>query len=132
MRPGLDLRLPLLMLAIAGLGVVAGEVRAAVLDGDELRSLLTSLATTLPVLLAPIGVLAAFAAWLQRRNRTEAVWGGLAVAVGAALYSFALLHPELNRDANIGLGLYWMFGWFYPLGLVFALGAALGTRVARR
>ncbi|CAM3233901.1 DUF3995 domain-containing protein [Deinococcus saxicola] len=126
-----SLRLPLLMLGVAGLGVVAGVVRATALDSQELGRSLPSLAIALPVMLAPVGVLAAFAVWLQRRNRIEAVWGGVAGAVGAAIYSFVLLRPELNRDANIGLSLYWMFGWFYPLGLVFALGAALGGLAER-
>ncbi|CAM4124911.1 hypothetical protein [Deinococcus marmoris] len=127
-----DLRLPLLMLGIAGLGILAGVVRVAMMDGLGLGRSLLSLSVVLPVLLVPVGVLAAFAVWLRRRNRVGAVWGGLSAAGGAAIYSFMLLHPEMNRDANIGLSLYWMFGWFYPLGLVFSLGAALGTWVGRR
>lgn len=120
------------MLCIAALGVLAGMIRAAVLHGQGLERSLASLSITLPVMLAPVGVLAAYAVWLQRRNWVAAIWGGLAAAGGAAIYGFMLLHPEMNRDANIGMGLYWMFGWFYPLGLVFALGAALGTGVEKR
>lgn len=71
--------LPLWMLGIAGAGVLAGLLRAVGLEGPEWWRL----AIWTPVLLAPVGVLAALAVGLARRRPLAAAWGG----IGGALAS---------------------------------------------
>lgn len=124
--PGLGL--PVLMLGIAGMGVMAGVVRAVVLEGPQWWSL----ALLGVFLLLPVAAVAAFGLWMARRSPGAALGGGLSAALVAAAFNFVALHPESNRDANIGLGLYWMFGWLFPLGPAFLLGATLGGLVERR
>ncbi|MCP2014868.1 hypothetical protein L1280_002020 [Deinococcus sp. HSC-46F16] len=116
------IRLVLLMLGLAGLGVVLGLLRAVSLEGPGWWSL----ASWTPLLLAPVGVMAALALWLGRRQPTAAAWGGVGAALASVWASVSLLHPEVNRDANLGMGLYGMLGWLFPLGPAFGVGAGLG------
>lgn len=115
-------RLPLLMLGINLLGVLAGFLRD---PGGPFWSPLAFL-TTGVLLLAPLAPLALLAHFLARRSALEATLGGLLAAGAAACCCFILLDPELNRDANIGLGLYWMFGVIFPLGAAYLLGIIAG------
>ncbi|WP_216325428.1 hypothetical protein [Deinococcus aestuarii] len=117
-------RLPLLMVGIAGLGVVAGVVRAGLLEPDR-WSLLGSLFYA-PWLLLPVAAVAAFCVWLARVSPGAALGGGVAAALVAAVYTFELLHPKDNQDANIGLGLYLAFGWLFPLGPAVLVGGLSG------
>ncbi|GBF05108.1 hypothetical protein DAERI_030274 [Deinococcus aerius] len=129
MRRAPDLRLPLVMLGIAGLGAVAGGVRAALLEPG--RSSLLGLIFTAWMPLLPVAVVAAFCLWLARTSPGAALGGGVAAALVAALYTFELLHPKYNQDANIGLGLYLMLGWLFPLGPAVLAGGLLGALVER-
>jgi hypothetical protein len=128
MRTAPDLRLPLLMLGIAGLGIVAGVVRAVVLEGAGWWSM----ALWTPLMLAPVGVVAAYALWTARRSPQAATWGGIAAALAGAVFNFVVLHPDDNRDANIGLGLYALLGWVFPLAPAYLVGSLLGMLVERR
>ncbi|KEF34277.1 hypothetical protein RDMS_07690 [Deinococcus sp. RL] len=128
MRRAPDLPLPLWMLGLAGLGVVAGVLRAVSLEGPGGWRL----ASYAPLLLAPVGVMAALALGLGRRHSVAAAWGGVGAALASVWASVALLHPEVNRDANIGMGMYGMLGWIFPLGPAFLLGAGLGRLAERR
>ncbi|GAA5533274.1 hypothetical protein [Deinococcus aluminii] len=122
------LGLPLLMLGLASLGIVAGTVRAALLNGPGgWGQLLVAV-----WLLLPVAVIAAFCLGLSRRSPGAALWGGVTAALAAALYTFELLHPKYNGDANIGLGLYLTLGWLFPLGPALLVGGLLGALVERR
>ncbi|WP_104991309.1 hypothetical protein [Deinococcus sp. NW-56] len=122
------LGLVLLMLGFTGLGVVLGLLRAVSLEGPEWWKL----ASWTPLLLAPVGVMAALTLWLGRRHPTAAAWGGVGAALASVWASLTLLHPEVNRDANIGMGFYGVLGWIFPLGPAFGLGALLGLLAERR
>ncbi|EYB67327.1 hypothetical protein DEIPH_ctg044orf0047 [Deinococcus phoenicis] len=115
------------MLGIAGLGIAAGTVRAVLLEGAGGWSWLLSAVW----LLLPVAVIAAFCLGLSRRSPVAALGGGVATALVAALYTFELLHPKYNGDANIGLGLYLTFGWLFPLGPAALLGSLVGAGVER-
>ncbi|MBB5235174.1 hypothetical protein [Deinococcus budaensis] len=118
------------MLSIASLGIVAGTVRAALLEPGKWSLPGLILGAWVPLL--PVAVVAAFCLWLARASPGAALGGGVAAALGAAVYSFELLHPKYNQDANIGLGLYMLFGWLFPLSPAFLVGAGLGSLVERR
>lgn len=122
------IRLVLLMLGLAGLGVVLGLLRAVSLEGPGWWSL----ASWTPFLLAPVGVMAALALWLGRRQPTAAAWGGVGAALASVWASLTLLHPEVNRDANIGLAMYVVLGWIFPLGPAFGIGMGLRLLAERR
>ena len=121
-----DTRLALGMLALGLTGALVGVLRAVLLEGPRWWSLLIGA----PALLAPLGIVAALVVWTRHRAaarwRVAAAWGGWAAALGAAGLSVAILDPAMNRDANIGMGLYLMFGWLYPLGPVALVGALAG------
>ncbi|WP_272976352.1 hypothetical protein [Deinococcus geothermalis] len=128
-RPaGGGLGLPLLMLGIAGLGVVAGTVRAVLLGGPGGWGWLLYAVW----LLLPVAVVAAFCLWLSRASPGAALGGGLAAALVAAAFNFEALHPKYNEDANIGLGIYLILGWAFPLGPAVLLGGLIGALVERR
>lgn len=117
--------LPSVMLLLPLLGAVLGVLRA-VITGDAQWWILL---LWLPALVWP--VLPCLA--LIRRLETDAHWpasalavGGLFAALTAAYLAFMLLAPEYNRDANIGLGIYVLFGWLVPVLPAFGLGALLG------
>ena len=116
-----DTRLALGMLALGLTGALVGVLRAVLLEGPRWWSLLIGA----PALLAPLCIVVALVIWTRNRTaarwRVAAAWGGWAAALGAAI-----LDPAMNRDANIGLGLYTMFGSLYPLGPVALLGALAG------
>ncbi|MPY66886.1 hypothetical protein F8S09_09315 [Deinococcus sp. SDU3-2] len=61
-----------------------------------------------------------------------AAWGGVGAALASVWSSVTLLDPEVNRDANIGMGFYWVLGWLFPLGPAFGIGMALGLLAGRR
>lgn len=115
-------RLPLLMLGINLLGVLAGFLRDT---GGTFWSPRAFLITGV-LLLVPLAPLALLAHFLARRSPMEATLGGGLAASVAACCCFVLLDPEANRDANIGMGLYWIFGVAFPLGAAYALGLAVG------
>ncbi len=121
-----DTRLALGMLALGLAGALVGVLRAVLLEGPRWWSLLTSA----PLLLAPLGIVAALVVWTRHRAaarwRVAATWGGWAAALAAAGVGVAMFDPDINRDANIGAGIYLMFGWVFPLGPVALLGALTG------
>ena len=120
-----DTRLALGMLALGLTGALVGVLRAVLLEGPRWWSLLIGA----PALLAPLCIVAALVVWTRHRGtrwRVAAAWGGWAAALAAAGVGVAMFDPDINRDANIGMGLYLMFGWLYPLGPVALLGALAG------
>ena len=121
-----DTRLALGMLALGLAGALVGVLRAVLLEGPRWWNLLS----TAPALLAPLGIVAALVVWTRHRAaarwRVAATWGGWAAALAAAGVGVAMFDPDINRDANIGMGLYLMFGWLYPLGPVALVGALAG------
>lgn len=119
--------LTVMMLLVPLVGSLAGVVRAVLLEGaGQWR-----LAFWVLPLLGPITVVAALAVWVGRRRPAAGWWGGLAAALVAAVYNFVALHPEVNRDANIGVGIHIMLGWLFPLGPAFLIGAGLGLLVEK-
>lgn len=121
-----DTRLALGMLALGLTGALVGVLRTVLLEGPRWWNLLS----TAPALLAPLGIVVALVVWIRYRAATRwrvaATWGGWAAALAAAGVGVAMFDPDINRDANIGMGLYLMFGWLYPLGLVALVGALAG------
>lgn len=109
-------RLTLAMLGMAFLGNVA---RAVV--SPEAARLALGFG---PLLLLPLLPVLALA--LQQRHPGVRWGAGLAAALASALCSFVLLDPQHNQDANIGLGLYVIFGWIPVLGGAALLGGLLG------
>lgn len=116
--------LPLLGLAVLGSG--AGVVRAVWLEPDTWPSLFT-----LGALLWPV-VLVGAACFIAGENHAAAARGASAGAgIAAAFSHFVLLHPELNRDANIGFGMYVMYGALLPLAPAALLGSVLSVLLMR-
>lgn len=111
-----DLKLLLTLLGIAFLGNLA---RAAV--SPEGAGLALAFGSFLLLPLLPVLALA-----LQQRHPGVRWGAGLAAALASALCSFVLLDPQHNQDANIGLGLYVIFGWVPVLGGAALLGGLLG------
>jgi hypothetical protein len=123
---GNDIWLALGMLALGLTGALVGVLRAVLLEGPRWWSLLAAA----PALLAPLGIVTALVVWTRHRTtvrlRVAATWGGWAAALAAAGVGVATFDPDINRDANIGAGIYTMFGWVFPLGPVALLGALAG------
>lgn len=121
-----SMRLPLLMLGINSLGVLAGLLREPQLYPLTLPLVLT----TMLMLSLPLLPLAWLAYVRSARLPREAALGGLLASVTGAVCCYVLLEPELNRDANIGMGLYGIFGVIFPLGAAYVTGLMLGQVVA--
>lgn len=115
------------MLLISLVGSLAGVIRAVLLEGTGQWGL----AFWVLPLLGPVAVVAVLAVWVGRRKPGAGWWGGIAAALVAAVYNFVALHPEYNRDANIGMGIHIMLGWLFPLGPAFLVGAGLGLLAER-
>ena len=110
------------MLGINSLGVVAGLLR----EPRPFPLTLPVILTSLPILSWPLLPMALLAALRYRHAPQEATFGGLLAAVAGAACCFVLLDPELNRDANIGMGLYFIFGAIFPLGAAYVPGLVIG------
>lgn len=108
------------MLGVASLGVVA---RAALSPGDSPASLLLGGL----FLLLPVMMVAAFC--LHLRSQGARWGGGLAASAVAAFCNFVLLDPQYNQDANIGLGMYMVFGAAMVLVPAALLGGFIGGLV---
>lgn len=121
-----SLGLPLLMLGLNSLGVVAGLLR----DPRPFPLTPALVLTTLTMLSLPLLPLALLAYVRSARLPREATLGGVLAALSGAVCSYVLLEPESNRDANIGMGLYFIFGVIFPLGAAYVTGLILGQVMA--
>lgn len=110
------------MLGLNSLGVVAGLLR----DPRPFPLTPALVLTTLTMLSLPLLPLALLAYVRSARLPREATLGGVLAALSGAVCSYVLLEPESNRDANIGMGLYFIFGVIFPLGAAYVIGLILG------
>lgn len=116
-----SLRLPLYMLSINSLGILA----RVLMDGkDEWMSFL-AIVSSLMIMALPLLPLAALASIHVGRTPTEAILSGVLAALTGAFCCCVLLDPQFNQDANIGMGLYNLFGVIFPLGAAYLLGVTL-------
>ncbi len=81
-----------------------------------------------PFILVPLFVYVIIVLLLVKREPAVLV-GGLVAAFAMAIYNFIILLPKYNVDANIGLGLYVLFGWIFPIGPAFLIGTGIGKLV---
>ncbi|ADV67077.1 hypothetical protein [Deinococcus maricopensis] len=114
------------VLGVGTAGALIGTLRAVLLDGPGRWSMLT----WTPYVLMPLLLLTGLSFLLGRAVpsvRRASTFALLGSAVLGAAYTVVGLDPRYNEDANIGLGLYTLLGWLFPLGPAYllALGGAL-------
>lgn len=81
-------------------------------------------------LLSPLLLLGLPTALLHRRYPWATTGAGLLSALAGAWYCYILGDPKYNQDANIGLGMYLLFGALWPLGPVWLFGGVVGQVVS--
>lgn len=85
--------------------------------------------------IAPAVPIMGLTALMYRRSASVVTAAGIICMCMACYYTYALGTPEMNQDANFGLGWYGLFGALFPLLPCWLFGVAvgiIGTWLTRR